>query len=270
MFPVTYPRKYHRGSNAYAGVVARVLVLAGTTEATELAARLTADGVEVISSLAGITQSPVARAGSVRSGGFGGPDGLAHYLTASRIDVLVDATHPHAAVMPFNAAIAAQRVGIPRCRLLRPAWEAVDGDHWVTVADTHAAAAVLTDLAATRVFLTVGRSTASHFAKCRNVAFVVRAIEPIGDVLPGAEVVLQRGPFSLEDEREVLRTRRIDTVVAKNAGGSATAAKLVAARELGVRVVMIERPAQPDSFTATTVDEAIAWLHSLGVLATDS
>lgn len=242
----------------------RLLLLAGTSEATHAARQLTEDGADVISSLAGITTSPVQRVGRVRSGGFGGVDGLSRYLTDHCIDALIDATHPFATVMPFNAAIAAKEVGVPHCRLLRAPWTASTGDLWVHVSNAQAAAMQLAALGAERVFLAVGRQTASHFSDCRNLSFLVRAIEPIDQALPGAHVLLQRGPFQLEQERQLLIDHKIDTIVAKNSGGVATGAKLIAARELGVRVVMIARPPQPNSEVAASVDDAVRWFRSLG------
>ncbi|MEQ1701772.1 MAG: cobalt-precorrin-6A reductase [Ilumatobacteraceae bacterium] len=241
----------------------RVLLLAGTTEATVLAGRLVALGAEVISSLAGVTRSPVGRAGLVRSGGFGGVEGLVRYLVEQSIDAVIDATHPFAAVMPFHAAAAAAAVQIPRCRLLRPAWQPVEGDRWVPVTDIEAAIVAVSREGARRVFLTVGRQTAGAFAACRDVQFLVRAIEPIAGVLAGAEVVLQRGPFGLEDEIALLSTHGIDTIVAKNSGGTATAPKLAAARQLGIRVIMIDRPAQPAGPVTQFVEDAVDWFERL-------
>ncbi|MEX2625862.1 MAG: cobalt-precorrin-6A reductase [Ilumatobacteraceae bacterium] len=239
----------------------RVLILAGTTEATVLAGRLDAMGHEVVSSLAGVTSRPVDRPGRVRSGGFGGAHGLARFLDAEQIGAVVDATHPFAAVMPFNVSTAARRVGLPHCRLLRPPWTPADGDRWVEVPTLEAAARALRQMDAERAFLAVGRQSIGAFAACHDVAFVVRAIEPIGDALPGAETVLQRGPFDVDRELELLTGRRIDVVVTKNSGGTATAAKLAAARRLDIPVVMVDRPSQPDVATVETVAAAVDWLE---------
>jgi precorrin-6A/cobalt-precorrin-6A reductase len=133
----------------------------------------------------------------------------------------------------------------------------------VSVPDAATAAATLVELGAERVFLAVGRVAARHFATCTKLAFVVRAIEPVGDVLGDAEVVLQRGPFGVADERALLTSRRIDTIVAKNSGGDATVAKLVAARQLGIRVLMIARPPQPDVTILPSVEAACRWLETI-------
>jgi precorrin-6A/cobalt-precorrin-6A reductase len=243
--------------------VVRVLVLAGTTEATSVAGALSRAGHDVISSLAGVTRAPVPRSGAVRQGGFGGAEGLARYLTDNGVGALVDATHPFAATMPFHAADAAAATGVPSCRLLRPGWRAGEADRWHPVASVPEAPPALAAMGAERVFLAVGRQSLGPFASSRDVWFLVRAIEPIGAELPGAEVVLARGPFHLEQELALLQAHRIDTIVTKNSGGTATEAKLVAARQLQLQVVMVARPPQPDVETVETVAAGVAWCQAL-------
>jgi precorrin-6A/cobalt-precorrin-6A reductase len=240
--------------------VKRVLLLAGTTEATRLAEVLVGDhGVDVLSSLAGVTTAPERRAGRVRVGGFGGAEGLADHLKRQPCDALIDATHPFAASMPFHAVAAAAATGIPSCRVLRPPWMRGDGDRWIEVTDLPAAAAALDALGAHRVMLTVGRQSTWAFAD-HGAWFLVRAIEA-PEVLPEHHRLhLARGPFDIGSERALMREHRIDAVVTKNAGGSSTEAKLVAARELGIPVVMIARPAQPEVTVVPGVDQAVAWL----------
>lgn len=240
--------------------VTRVLLLAGTTEATRLADVLVrVHGVEVLSSLAGVTTAPARRAGQTRVGGFGGAEGLAQHLRDHPVDALIDATHPFAAVMPFNAAAAAAATATASCRLLRPPWVPIPADRWVDVPDLAAAAAALSSLGARRVLLTVGRQSTWAFAD-HDAWFLVRAIEAPEVAPADHELLLERGPFEVTSERAVLLDHRIDAVVTKNAGGTATMAKLVAARELEIPVVMVARPAPPDVTIVSCVDHAVAWL----------
>lgn len=240
----------------------RVLLLAGTAEAAELAGRLAADpAYEVTASLAGRTRGPVALAARVRVGGFGGVDGLVASLRADGTNALVDATHPFAAVMPHSAAAAAALAGVPRLRVLRPPWEPVPGDRWIEVDDLEAGAGALRALGARRVLLTIGRLTLAPFASVAGAHILVRSIEPPDPMpLPSATVLLDRGPYTVEGEVELLRRYGVDVVVTKNSGGGATAAKLAAARALGLPVVMVRRPPPPRGPTAATVDDALAWL----------
>lgn len=229
----------HRSGGSAARSAGRVLVLGGTAEARALADALAAEpGIVVTTSLAGRTRDPRLPAGDVRTGGFGGVDGLATAL--GDVDLLIDATHPFAARMTDHAATAAAATGTPLVVLRRPGWVAGSDDRWFRVPTTSAAAAAVVGYR--RVFLAIGRQGVGEFLGA-PVA-VVRAIEAPDDLPPGAELVLARGPFALDDERALLRRHEVDVVVAKDSGG-ATEAKLTAARELGVPVVLVERPPLP-------------------------
>ena len=232
-------------------------MLGGTTEARELA-RLIArdDRFEGTLSLAGMTRSPVPSPLDVRTGGFGGADGLADYLRQNRIDMLVDATHPFASAISANAVAAAAAVGIPCLAVRRPPWEEVPGDRWSRVPDIKSAAGALGE-EPRRVFLTIGRKDLAPFRDTPRHSYVVRSVDPPPPdrLPPDATVIAARGPFALADEERLMRDHRIDTVVTKNSGGSATAAKLAAARNLGLPVVMVDRP-PPAGAAVPTVEDA--------------
>ncbi len=243
-------------------MMVRVLILGGTGDAAELAARVAViPGVEVISSLAGRTREPSVPLGDLRVGGFGGVAGLVSYLRQMRINVLIDATHPFAHQISGNGAIAAIEVGIPHLMLIREPWEQQKGDRWIEVENTEAAAAVLQNQAQ-RVFLTVGRQELAAFAHLQDIWFLMRMIDPPGvdALVPPGLLLCDRGPFFLENEREILIKHSIDTIVSKNSGGDATYAKIIAARELGVKVVMVNRKATPPGAQVADVDSAVAWL----------
>lgn len=241
-----------------------VLVLAGTTEAAELVRRLAErDQVDVVTSFAGRTSAPADLPGEVRTGGFGGVEGLAAVLAARPYDLLIDATHPFAARMPHQAATAAAEAGVPRVRLLRPGWHATPGDRWHRVRDLPEAARELERLGSRRVLLTTGRLELAPFAGLTGVHLVTRSIEaPDPMPLPDATVVLARGPFDLGDELALLGEHRIDALVTKDSGGTATAPKLEAARLLGLDVVVVDRPLPPPGPVVGTVAEAVAWFDA--------
>ena len=247
-----------------------VLILGGTTEARQLAAGLTEDpALLVTSSLAGRVAEPRLPAGQVRIGGFGGAPGLAEWLREHRVDALVDATHPYADTISRHAARAAAGTAVPLLVLRRPGWTAVPGDRWVPADSLEQAAALLPGLGR-RVFLTTGRQDLAAFtdpaapADLADLFFLVRSVDPPEPPLPRhTEVLLARGPFTLEGERALLREHRIEVLVTKDSGGAATAAKLAAARELGLPVVMVRRPPTPtDVPVAPTVPDALAWLRA--------
>lgn len=241
----------------------RLLLLGGTGEARALADLL--DGHEVVTSLAGRVADPRLPEGEVRIGGFGGAEGLAKWLREHRIEAVVDATHPYAARITANAHAAAAAVGVPALIVDRPSWPASPG--WERVSSAGAAAdAIRPD---ERVFLTIGRQHVGAFTEV-DAWFLVRSIDPPTDPLPARhELLLARGPFAYDAELALLREHRIDTLVTKNSGGPATVAKLDAARELGVRVVVIDRPQLPAG--AVVVDNlgaAEKWVAELAGTAT--
>ncbi|WP_086794693.1 cobalt-precorrin-6A reductase, partial [Streptomyces thermovulgaris] len=225
--------------------------LGGTAEARELAAVLAArEGVRVTSSLAGRVTRPGAVDGEVRVGGFGGAEGLAAWLRQHRVDALVDATHPFAETITHNAARAASATGTPLVVLRRPGWRPGPGDRWHIV-DSPAEAAELLPRLGRRVFLTTGRLGLAAYAHLAGLHFLLRSVEPPEPPMPpDLHVVLARGPFTEADETELLRAHRIDVLVTKDSGGTATAAKLSAARRLGLPVVVVRRPPLPSRLTA--------------------
>ncbi|MFI5530946.1 cobalt-precorrin-6A reductase [Kitasatospora sp. NPDC051853] len=241
-----------------------VLILGGTTEARELAAALAADtALRVTSSLAGRVAQPRLPVGEVRIGGFGGPAGLAAWLRAERVDAVIDATHPFAGAISRNAAEAAAEVHTPLLALRRPGWVPVPGDRWHPVGSLAEAAALLPSLGG-RVFLTTGRQGLAAFASS-PLHFLARSVDAPEPPLPAStEVLLDRGPFTLDGERRVLRDHRIDVLVTKDSGGAATAPKLTAARELSLPVVIVRRPEPPAGLpTAPDVPSALTWLAGL-------
>jgi precorrin-6A/cobalt-precorrin-6A reductase len=240
----------------------RILILGGTAEARQLAERVaTRADLAATLSLAGRTASPAPQAVPVRIGGFGGADGLARYLVAERIDALIDATHPYAARMSANAALAAGPAGVPLLVLRRAPWVALDGDRWIDVADVAEAARALGS-APRRVFLALGRNELGAFVGAPQHHYLARSVDPVEPPLavPHARYITGRGPYAEPDERALLEGHRIEIVVAKNSGGSATYGKIAAARALRVPVIMLRRPALPTGETVESVDAAVAWL----------
>ncbi len=239
--------------------MARLLILGGTAEAAELAARLAGDErLETVTSLAGLTRLPTLTAGTMRRGGFGGPDGLAAFLTDGRYDALVDATHPFAAQIAAHAAEAAAKASVVRVKLLRPPFPRDTADRFVPVADVEAAAAALPQGA--RVFLAAGRRELAPFAARKDLWCLIRMIEPpAGETLPTGEVILGRPPKNPDAEVALLKKHAIGWIVSKDSGGQA-GAKIAAARQLGLPVVLIERPQHPDGPIVSSVDEAVTWV----------
>jgi precorrin-6A/cobalt-precorrin-6A reductase len=244
--------------------VLNILVLGGTDEARRLAAALAGrPGTHLVSSLAGRVRNPKLPVGEVHEGGFGGPEGLAAWLAERRIDVVVDATHPFAARMTASAVEATAGAGVPLLILRRPGWQAGPGDDWRWVPSLAAAAELLPELGE-RVFLSTGRRSLPVFAGLDDLWFLARSVDPPEPPLPRRlEVLLSRGPFTVEGELALMREHRVDMLVTKDSGGEMTTAKLLAARELGLPVVIVRRSPPPGGVAAVeTVEAAVAWLET--------
>jgi precorrin-6A/cobalt-precorrin-6A reductase len=242
-----------------------VLVLGGTSEGRTIATILASrPGLRVVTSLAGRVADPTLPPGEVRIGGFGGPAGLAAWLAAEGIDAVVDATHPFAAGITASAVAAASQAGVPLIRLDRPGWTEAAGDTWIRVPTLAAAADALAGLGE-RVFLTTGRQGLSTFASLHGHWFLVRSVNAPDPPLPARmRLVLDRGPFTVEGELALMRSAAVDVVVTKDSGGELAAAKLTAARELGLPVVMVDRPATPSCVEVVTgVEAAVVWVEEL-------
>jgi precorrin-6A/cobalt-precorrin-6A reductase len=198
-----------------------------------------------------------------RIGGFGGIPGLRDYLQQEKIDFLINATHPFATQISQNAAIAASSLVIPYLRLLRPAWQKSEQDNWIEVESYEAAVSILSPLAQ-RVFLSIGRQELAIFSTLPDRWFLMRMVEPpsLNGFLPQGKVLLARGPFDLDEERSLLQTYKIEVIVSKNSGGNATYPKILAARELGIPVIMVQRPELEKEETVAEIKEAIAWLKN--------
>ena len=241
------------------------MILGGTGEASALARAIAGDPrFRATLSLAGRTRAPVPPPIPWRIGGFGGVEGLAVYLRAEHIEALIDATHPFAEQITRHAEAAAKRIGVPLLAICRPPWQPVAGDRWTMVPDMPAAAEAL-GRTPRRVFLTIGQKDLSAFAAAPWHYYLIRSVNPPDPAAlpPEAEVIAARGPFEETAERQLLAQHRIDIIVTKNSGGTATAGKLVAARALGLPAVMVARPARPAVATVADAPAALDWLLQL-------
>ncbi|WP_030541155.1 cobalt-precorrin-6A reductase [Sphingobium sp. DC-2] len=241
-----------------------ILILGGTTEASALAAAAAQRGLRATLSYAGRTERPRAQPVPLRIGGFGGVEGLTRYLRLEGVTHLVDATHPFAATMSRHAAEAARLAGIGHIMLTRPQWEAGEGDRWSHVADIAGAVAALAGRAQ-RVMLALGRMHVDAFAAQPQHHYLLRFIDRpvVPPALPRHHLLVDRGPFAVESEVALMRAHEVELVVAKNAGGEGARAKLDAARELDIPVLMIDRPPLPDVRVTHSVADVLYWLaHS--------
>lgn len=237
-----------------------ILVLGGTAEARELAAAIDGAGLRVTSSLAGRVSNPRLPAGEVRIGGFGGPQGLADWLRDHGVRAVADATHPFAERISAAAVQACAAAGVPLLRLERPGWEQRPGDDWTWVDDLGCAAAAVPGLGS-RAMLTTGRQGLAAFVAVSGVWFLIRCVEQPERPLPESyELLLDRGPYTVVSEGRLIDRHRIDLLVTKDSGGDHTVAKLDAARERGLPVIIVRRPSRPDVESVSEVSAALRWV----------
>ncbi len=242
-----------------------VLILGGTSEASELIILLASyPYIKPILSLAGRTKNPVLPQVETRIGGFGGAEGLAAYIKENNIKAVVCATHPFARQMPFNAYEAAKITNTPVLFLLRPAWKPNEDDQWIEVASHQDAIkqySLIHKDGPLNIFLTVGRMDLDSYKDSGPHFYLARTIDELTEKpLQNAFYINIRPPFTVEKELSLMREYEIDVVVTKNSGGEATKAKLIAARELGIPVIIIKRPYRPDCLHVTTAQEAVQWV----------
>jgi precorrin-6A/cobalt-precorrin-6A reductase len=240
-----------------------VLLLAGTTEAQQIAQALAARNISAVASLAGATRAPRATGLATRIGGFGGRDGFCAYLDEAGISAVIDATHPFAHRISHRTAEVCASRGIPYCQVLRPEWQPQEGDDWTFLTCESEAADHIAPGAT--VFLATGRQTLDRFANLSTCRLICRQIDPPDRPFPfpNGEFMVGRPPFSVAEEKVHFQDLGVDWLIVKNAGGEAPRSKLTAARELRIKVAVINRPPQPDAPKVVSATEALAWIEAL-------
>ena len=239
-----------------------LLILAGTTEATDLAKLVAKANIPATLSYAGRVERTKPQPLPKRIGGYGGAHGLAKYLRAQKVTHVIDATHPFASQMSVNAINACSETGTQLCALTRSAWDSVEGDEWHRVPTIKAAAEYLRGMDETSVMLAIGRMHLAEFAIAPQHQYLLRLVDETETLpLPKATALFSRGPFSTQDDIALMREHHIKLLVSKNAGGRGTYSKIEAARHLGIPVVMIDRPAIPERTQVHTPKDALDWVH---------
>lgn len=242
-----------------------LLVLGGTTEATALCRAMSEAGIQGTISLAGRVARPVRQPLPQRIGGFGGASGLAGYLRTNAITHVVDATHPFAAQMSRNAIAACTETQVPLVTLTRAPWTTTPGDRWTCVPDIAGAVNAL-DRATMRVMLAIGRMNLPAFAPHPQHFYLLRLVDApdIPPPFPRHHTIVDRGPFTSESDLALMKHHQIELIVSKNSGGTGAYAKIIAARQLDIPVIMIDRPHLPPRRECHDVASVLDWItHTL-------
>lgn len=240
-----------------------LLLLAGTSEARKIAWALSTQGSRAIASLAGATRSPDPLPLPTRTGGFGGQAGFEAFVREQAITAVLDATHPFASAITDRTAQICTAISLPYLQVLRPAWTPEPGDRWTEIA-TEADVAGHVPTGST-VFLATGRQTLDRFSGLQGCRVLCRQIDPPTAPFPfeGGEFIISRPPFSIEREVDLFLALGVDWLVVKNAGGIESRTKLIAARQLGLPVLLLRRPPMPAALRVETVQAALDWVASL-------
>lgn len=240
-----------------------ILLLAGSGEAKQIATGLAALNLPAVASLAGATRAPMQLDIPMRIGGFGGANGFREYLFAAGIHAVIDATHPYASQITGRTARICAEIGLPYLYVLRAPWVAQDGDNWTEIAREEDAAALIPK--GSTVFLGTGRQTLGRFSGLTGCRVICRQIDPPTGPFPfeGGEFLVGRPPFPVAGEKMLFSRLGVDWIIVKNAGGDASATKLIAARQLGIPILMIGRPADPKAACVDNAAGALTWVQSL-------
>lgn len=221
----------------------KLLILGGTADARHLATAVhTANkDLELLYSVAGLVRKPQVPARIV-SGGFTQFGGIGAYCQAQKIDGVVNVTHPFSIDMGKRAKQACQALGIKYWRFLRPTWQQQEGDDWRLFDSREALFTALNGYQ--RTLLTIGQVSQSELSLLNQTPKLwLRTAVPSSFELPSKVTWIKAiGPFKEADELAILQQHSIQAIASKNSGGSATKAKLNAARALKVPVFMLQRP----------------------------
>ena len=237
-----------------------ILILAGTSEARNIAQYCADNNIPAQASLAGVTRHPGRLAVHTRHGGFGGADGFRAYIKAQKISAIVDATHPFASYISHRTFEVAQEMSLPLLRCDRPQWEPKVEDKWIILEDE--TQATLHIKPGSNVFLATGRQSLPKFSNLFQANLICRQIDPPDTDFPwsNGEYLIGQPPFSIADEEALFRRLNVDVLVAKNSGGVASRTKLDAAQLLGICVLMIARPPLCGALTVRNLSEVEHWM----------
>ena len=168
------------------------------------------------------------------------------------VTLILDASHPYAAVVSETALAASRETGIDYVRYERAEIPLPDYDKLYHAKDEYEAAK-LAGILGKSVLLTTGSKTLPVFvhepslqdktiwARVLPVSNVIKMCEDLG--MKAKNILAIQGPFSYEMNLAMIRDYHCDVMVTKNSGligGSDT--KLKAAMDSGISVIVIDKP----------------------------
>ncbi len=235
-----------------------ILLLGGTSETAPLAEALAEQGFSVLVSTATAVPLNIGRHPEIRK--RNGPLDEAQLnllIEAEQIRAILDATHPYAERIGPQARAVSQKRNLPYFRWLRPA--ALTEGTGILFAAEHFEAAALAFSFGTPVLLTIGsKNLEPYVLESRRTGLPViarvldhpdsRAVcQRLG--LPPEAVVFGKGPFSMEENRTLIKNFGTGVLVTKDSGkAGGTPEKTKAAQMESCRVVVVRRPEQTGEY----------------------
>lgn len=221
----------------------KLLILGGTADARHLAEAIhqAQPSLELVYSVAGLVRQPQVPA-KVVSGGFSQFGGLTTYCKQEHIDGIINVTHPFSVSMGKQAQQTCNDLDIKYWRFLRPQWQQHEADDWRLFSNTEGLLSALSCYQ--RIFLTMGQVSSEQLLSLspEQQIWLRTAVQPKHELPANVTWIKAIGPFSEACELALLKQHQIQVIASKNSGGSATEAKLAAARCVKIPVLMLQRP----------------------------
>ncbi len=236
-----------------------VIIFAGTVEGRELSEYLSGRGVRVTACVAteyGETLLPQSEYVRVHTGRMDQKQ-MAEFIRKEAADLVVDATHPYAAVVSRNVSLACRDTEAEYLRLIRKS-DTAGTEHAVRVSSVEEAAAYLAGTRGNILATTGSKELAKYtvipdyekrvFARVLSTGEVAVACEKLG--FRGKNLICMQGPFSEELNTAMLRQFDCRYLVTKETGkAGGFEEKIRAASRAGARVVLVGRPPENEGYS---------------------
>lgn len=253
-----------------------IFMLAGTSDARELALAIKAAGYRVLTSV--VTDNAAKRLSEVGLEVHVGrltAEEMVKVIKGHGCRVVVDGSHPYADQASQNAVQAARKANIPYIRYEREQ-QRFEHPHIIWVDDYEQAAEVAAQKKGV-IMLTTGSKTVDIFARrllgIPEVTLVVRLLprkenmekcEQLG--IEQRHIVAMQGPFSKALNLALYDHYGVNVMVTKESGkAGAVDEKVDAALEKGIEVIMIKRPKVDYGVCYHTYGEVLQHLKQLDV-----
>lgn len=249
------------------GIPAMILLLGGTSETAPIANSLAEAGLPVLVSMATDVNLDCGRHSgiTVRHGRLTEAQ-MVELIQNQRVRILIDATHPHAAIVHRNARAAARCAGCSYMRFSRPS--ALETTDDVLTVSSHEYAAEIACRYKRSILLTTGSKILTPYitaAKNAGIMLYVRVLSSEEAVqacytagLKEESIIAGRGPYIIEQNRDIIQKYHIGVLVTKDSGAAGGfREKIEAARIEKCIVIVVKRPDEKYGDTFSSYEDLI-------------